>query len=86
VKRTFDLLQELANIVVTETRSQTKITGLDTKRLSGARGSRCVQRTPKVFVHDLLERPPSTPGLAPELCGYILVEGKGGTHIMMLPR
>ena len=75
MKRTFDLLQELADIVIAETRPQAEITSLDTKRFFRSGFDRCVQGTPKVFVHDLLEGPPGTPGLAAELGGYILIEG-----------
>jgi hypothetical protein len=75
VERTLDLLQELADIVVTEARPQAEITSLNTKRFFRSRLDRCVQRSPKVLVHDLLEWPPGAPSLAAQLGGYVIVEG-----------
>jgi hypothetical protein len=84
VKRTFELLQELPDIVVAEARPQAEITRLDTERpFGGGLGGRA-QGTSKVLIYQLLEWTPGTPGFTSELGDNILIEGQGGAHIVML--
>jgi hypothetical protein len=83
--RTFDMVEQRTDVIVSEARLWT--TQSAGRHLKGRRrldrlalGQGCAQ----VLIDDNFERPPAMTGLSLEACGNILIEGQGGSHVMML--
>lgn len=85
MNRPFNLLERIGDAIQCESRS----TGaqISSHDFEGRRPrSRLLgqQASPKCFVDDITKRPAGPTRLGLQLCGYIVIERQGRTHICML--
>lgn len=83
MRRPFQRLQQLPDIVIGEPARQPHLPGRDHKGLL-RRLFRRHQSPPKEVIDDLLERSPGFTALFIQETRHIIVEGQGSTHIVML--
>ena len=86
MRRPFDLLEQLADVVEAKTWSQpSERAGLDDEaRTLPPRFAAVVDGEPQELIHDLFERSPGSPDFGFQLGGDVVVEGECGSHISML--
>lgn len=83
MRRTLEALQQLLDILVRKTGGQPESSRSDLKRLAWRPLLRHQAETKEV-VDGLLERRPAAPAFLVQEPGHVVIEGKGGSHIMML--
>jgi len=84
VERTFNLFQELSNVVVVEAGAKAEITSVDLKGLLLFHAILPSQAGTQSLVDRVLEGTSGLPHHVPELRRYVFIEGQGSSHIMML--
>jgi len=85
VERSFDLVQQLADVVQAETGAECAEIPRDHLKWPPPCGrARRGQSAAERVVHGVPERPVRLPRLRPQLRGHVLVEGQRRSHIMML--
>ncbi len=83
MRRSFQRIQQLLNVVVTETARQPQFSRGDHEGLSGWSLRKHQSETQKVIDH-LFERGTRPSALLIQETRYIVIERKSGSHIMML--
>ncbi|MBV9290711.1 MAG: hypothetical protein JO288_23330 [Hyphomicrobiales bacterium] len=85
MKRALDLLDEFPDIVEREARPQiAEVTDRDFEGLPLGGGATARQTGAQSLVDNLFERSSGAPGFLLELRRNVVIESKGGPHIMML--
>ena len=84
MRGTFDLLQELADVVELKAGAQAEIPRWDAKRFRRRRLAARGQASTQELVDGFLEGTAGASPLRLELGENVVVEGQGGSHIMML--
>jgi len=82
----FDLLKQLPRVVIVQARAQAQGSHPDYERPAGPQLRSRSQAQAQKMVHNLLERLARAPGFRSELCGHIVIESQGCSHILMLYR
>jgi len=84
VIRPFNCFEKIGDAVVAQPGRETHLAGRHHKSLSGLRIAAGSQAPAEQVVHGPLERIAGAPDLLLHKAGYIVVDGKSGSHIMML--
>lgn len=82
--RSFNCFEKVGDAVVAQPGREAHLAGRYDKSLSGLRIAAGVQALAEQVVHGALERVARPPDLLLDEAGDIVVDGKGGSHIMML--
>jgi hypothetical protein len=86
VVRTFDLIEKLWDRVVAQSRQKPHLAGCHDEPLSRLWIAASCQAFAEQVIHGPLERLAGAPHLFLHQTGDIFIEGKSGSHIMMLTR
>ena len=85
MQRALEAFEELTDVVQAEAGTKVaQVARHHPKRLGRLRDAPARKAAANCVVHDVAKRPSGRSRLRAELCGDVLVEGKSGTHIMML--
>lgn len=84
--RPFNCFEKVGDAVVAQPGRETHLVGRHHKPLSGLRITAGSQAPAEQVVHGALERVAGAAHLFPHKASNIVVEGEGGSHIMMLDK